>query len=249
MSKRMPNETLVYFGDTAHHPYGEKSPDNIQRYAIEISDFLVNEVGCKALVIACNTASAVAYQTLRDKYKGILPVINVIDPVVESVIANDSLCKIGIIATQRTIDSGVYQEKLNRRKPSLQLRSKATPLLAPMIEEGFGSDKMQETILYEYLDDAMFNDIDALVLGCTHYPLIRHLVEGHYKGRVAIFDSTSIVAEKLHAIMQSELLLNQHQGNKTPHQHRFYVSDFTSTFELSAKRFYGKSLHFKEQPL
>src|ERR1039458_8401539 len=116
ISKLLPEEQIIYFGDTAHLPYGDKSKELICQYAARITDFLLHEKNCKAIVIACNTASAAAYELLRDQHKGTVPVINVIDPMIEAVIADDSIKKVGIIATKTTISSGVYQEKLSRRK-------------------------------------------------------------------------------------------------------------------------------------
>src|SRR5690242_5737048 len=134
VSKLLPEEQIIYFGDTAHLPYGDKSKELIRSYAATITDFLLIDKKCKAVVIACNTASAAAYELLRDKYKDVVPVINVIDPMIEAVIADDSIKKVGVIATKTTIASGVYPEKFSRRKPSLQYAELATPLLASMIE-------------------------------------------------------------------------------------------------------------------
>lgn len=115
ISKLLPNEQIIYFGDTAHLPYGDKSKELIRSYATTITNFLLHEKNCKAVVIACNTASAAAYEVLRDTYKGIAPVINVIDPMIEAVIADEEIKKVGVIATKTTISSGVYQEKLDRK--------------------------------------------------------------------------------------------------------------------------------------
>ena len=134
IQRLLPNESLVYFGDTAHLPYGDKSKELIAEYAVNITQFLLKEKNCKAIVIACNTASAAAYEALRDTYKGSVPVINVIDPMIEEVIADDLIHKVGIIATKTTVASGVYQEKFARRKPELQFTALATPLLASMID-------------------------------------------------------------------------------------------------------------------
>ena len=130
ISHILPTEQLVYFGDTAHLPYGDKSKELIREYVLGITDFLLNEKNCKCIVIACNTASAAAYEYLRDAYKGSVPVFNVIDPIIEDVVADESLKKVGIIATKTTIETGVYQEKLSRRKPVSNIQA-SPPLYWP----------------------------------------------------------------------------------------------------------------------
>lgn len=230
----LPNETLVYFGDTAHMPYGDKSRELIQTYATRITDFLIAEKNCKAIVIACNTASAAAYETLRDQHKGSVPVINVIDPMVEAIIANEHIKKVGIIATKTTVGSGVYQEKIERRKPSLAFSALATPLLASMIEEGFVSDNISNAVVQRYLSDPALDGIDALVLACTHYPLIKKEINDYFNGKVQILDSAEIVAAKLKWILEKE---NLQCVNKSGEDH-FYISDFTTSFERATKIFF-----------
>lgn len=236
--RQLPNEKLVYFGDTAHMPYGDKSRELIQIYATRITEFLLQEKKCKAIVIACNTASAAAYETLRDQHRGSVPVINVIDPMVEAVIADDDIKKVGIIATKTTIASGVYQEKLSRRKPTLQYSALATPLLAPMIEEGFFSDNISGAVIEQYLSDALLEGIDALVLACTHYPLIKKEINKFYNGKVKILDSAEIVARKLKGILEKEQLCSESKQG-TDH---FFVSDFTTSFEQATKIFFNEKI-------
>jgi glutamate racemase len=233
--KLLPNEQLVYFGDTAHLPYGDKSAALIQSYALNITDFLLNKQHCKALVIACNTASAAAYETLRDAHKGNVPVINVIDPMIEAVIADNAINKVGIIATKATVASGVYQEKFARRKPALRFEALATPLLASMIEEGFYNNNISTAVLTEYLSHTGFVDIDAMVLACTHYPLIKDEIDTFFNHRIKIFDSAMVVAQKLKYILNKEGLM----ATERKHDDVFYVSDYTKSFEESTKTFFG----------
>lgn len=241
ISKLLPNEQLIYFGDTAHVPYGDKSRELIQSYATTITDFLLNDKGCKTVVIACNTASAAAYEVLRDKYKGVVPVINVIDPMIEAVIADDEIKSAGAIATKATVNSGVYQEKFTRRKPELDFTALATPLLASMIEEGFYNDNISHAVLQEYLGDPLLRDIDALVLACTHYPLIKHEISAYYNHKVKIFDSAEVVANKLKWILEKEgLAAEKKMGNDL-----FYVSDYTQSFERTTRIFYGHQIHLE----
>ena len=241
ISKLLPNEQIIYFGDTAHLPYGDKSKELIRSYATTITDFLLHKKNCKAVVIACNTASAAAYEVLRDTYKGIAPVINVIDPMIEAVIADEEIKKVGVIATKTTISSVVYQEKFSRRKPSLLYTELATPLLASMIEEGYYHNNISEAVIEKYLSDDALNGIDALVLACTHYPLIKKQISAFYKNEVKIFDSAEVVAQKLNWILQKENLAS----DKKQATDIFYVSDFTESFKSTTNIFYGKEIHLE----
>ncbi len=241
ISKLLPNEQIIYFGDTAHMPYGDKSKELIRLYASRITDFLLYEQHCKAIVIACNTASAAAYELLRDQYKGSVPVINVIDPMIEAVIADNNIKKVGIIATKTTIGSGVYQEKLSRRKPGLNFSAVATPLLASMIEEGYYNDNISRAVLENYLSVDELKDIDALVLACTHYPLIKNEISAFYNDTVKIFDSAEVVAAKLKWVMEKEGLISEQKAAPD----LFYVSDFTDSFERTTKIFYGQQIQLQ----
>ena len=241
----LPEETLVYFGDTAHLPYGDKSPRLIRRYALRITNFLLHEKKCKAIVIACNTASAAAYNLLRDKFKGTIPVINVIDPMIEAVIADDSIKKVGIIATKTTVTSGVYQEKFSRRKPSLKYSVLATPLLASMIEEGFYDQKISTAVLSKYLSYRGFKNIDAMVLACTHYPLIKDEIAAFFKNKIKIFDSAQVAAHKLKWILEKEKLASKRKKRVNV----FYVSDYTESFEKSTRIFFKGNIQLKHLPL
>jgi len=243
--KLLPNETLLYFGDTAHLPYGDKSSELIRSYALRITDFLLHDKQCKAIVIACNTASAAAYELLRDQYKGSVPVINVIDPMVETVIADASIKKVGIIATKTTIGSGVYQEKFARRKPGLKLFALATPLLVSMIEEGFYNNHISSAVLQKYLSDPGFTDMDALVLACTHYPLIKNEIGAFFNNNVKIFDSAQVVAQKLKWILEKEKIA----AEKKTATNVFYVSDYTKSFEQSTKIFFKEKIKLERMNL
>lgn len=233
--QHLPNEEIVYFGDTKHLPYGDKSPSAIFGYSEKIADYLIETKKCKAIVIACNTASSIAYQHLRDKYKGLLPIVSVIDPIIEAIVNDNDIKKVGLIATKATISSGVYQEKLQRRKPSIEYRALATPLLVPMIEEGFYNNNISHSLIENYLSHTELQGIDALILGCTHYFIIRNEINEFYKHQVKLFDSTKIVAEKLHQILEKEHLLAPSR-NETSHQ--FLVSDYTESFARTAQLFY-----------
>lgn len=239
----LPNETIVYFGDTAHLPYGNKSQALVKEYAEKITRYLIEEEGCSSIVIACNTASAAAYEYLRDTFQGSVPIINVIDPVIEAIVANDAIKKVGIIATSTTVDSGVYQEKLTRRKPTLEYVVLPTPLLAPMIEEGFYKGAISREVIHNYLVKPELQDIDALVLACTHYPLIKDEISDYYNGRVQIIDAPDIVAEKLRGILDKEGLLS----DTKQHEDIYYVSYLTESFKKTTELFFGKAVPLKHK--
>lgn len=241
----LPDEQLIYFGDTAHMPYGEKSPHAIKSYSVKIAEFLINQP-CKLLVIACNSASATAFRQVQ----AILPdkhfVINVIDPVVEHIVSEDQFKKIGLIGTKRTVSSAVYKKKFEKADPGITLRSMATPLLAPMIEEGFFNNKISKTIVHAYLDNPHLAGIESIILACTHYPLIMPEISSYYKGKVNIINSAEIVSVAVKAFLEQRNLLNT--GKKAP-KHQFFVSDYTESFEQTARMFFGGKLKLKEKNL
>ncbi|HRI00053.1 MAG TPA: glutamate racemase [Saprospiraceae bacterium] len=243
ITRVLPDEQMIYFGDTAHMPYGDKSVELIQKYSTRIVRFLLDKYHCKAIVIACNTASAAAYVELRDALKGEIPVINVIDPMVERVVSDANLHHVGIIATLTTIRSGVYQEKLTRRRPDLKYSALATPLLAPMIEEGFFENNISNAVLHEYLDSEILDGIDSLILACTHYPLIKKEIEAFYSHQVTVIDSALVVAEKLLHILKKEGLLNSIQQKNN---HHFFVSDLSDHFRKAVKIFYGDEINLEK---
>ena len=244
IQKVLPNESLVYFGDTAHLPYGDKSPDSIKYYAIRISQFLLKQQ-CKMIVIACNTASAMAYETAKDFVGDAVPVIDVINPVVEHVTGIAGSKKIGVIGTKGTIKSDIYAKKIHAKNKKLEVASLATPLLAPMIEEGFFNNKISRTVIGSYLDSRKLSKIDSLILACTHYPLIRPEVEDYYKGKVLIVDSAGVVADRVKSVLaESELL-----APKRKPVHHFYVSDFTKSFEESTRNFFRSKIHLEKKDI
>ena len=241
IQKVLPNEELIYFGDTAHLPYGDKSPDSIKYYAIRICQFLL-ERKCKMIVIACNTASSLAYEAVKDFVGGKVPVVNVIDPVVEYVTSKKNLKRVGVIGTKGTIKSDIYARKLKAKNKKIDVSSLATPLLAPMIEEGFFDNKISRSIIGSYLASRKLVKIDSLILACTHYPLIRPEVEEYYKDKVDIIDTAGVVANHVKHLLQKEKLLSK---KKTP-KHNFYVSDFTKSFEDSTRFFFRNKIHLEK---
>lgn len=240
VSDALPNEEIIYFGDTAHLPYGDKSAEAIQHYSIRITDFLL-ERKCKLILIACNTASAAAFESVRQHAADRVPVLNVIDPVVEAVAADKSFHKIGIIGTKGTIKSQVYEHKLKSLRPDLEAVSLATALLASMIEAGFYNNSVSQAVINSYLAYPDFSDIQAMILACTHYPLIKKEVSAYFNQRVKIFDSTDVVTDALIKSLSENNLLNDQRRNP----HHFYVSDFTESFEHTTKVFFRQEIHLE----
>lgn len=233
----LPNEQLIYFGDTAHLPYGDKAPSSIIEYSKEISRFLI-EKGCKAIVIACNTASSIAFDEVV-KVAGDIPVINVIDPVVNFVVNNEHAKHVGVIGTKATINSGEYERRIKVLNKNIRVSSLATPLLVPLIEEHIMDDVVGHMVISKYLELPQLKGIDSLILGCTHYPLIKKTIEYHYDGKVKVFDSADIVGKHVHKYLTDNNLLS----DKLIENHAFYVSDFTDSFETNTRNFFGEEIH------
>lgn len=239
----LPAEQIIYFGDTAHMPYGDKSADAIRYYSLQIAKFLL-EQQCKMIIVACNSASSAAYDVLLDFFDHRSLFVNVVDPLVEKVVSMGHQ-KVGVIATKTTVLSGIYPARLRDKSPGIEVRSLATPLLAPMIEEGFVHDAISRSVLDTYLGDPALDGIEALLLACTHYPLIRKEIEEWYQGRVAIYDSTDVVAAAVKQRLQEAKLL---RTDSRP-DHRFYVSDYTPSFEGTTRQFYGETIHLEHYGL
>ncbi len=241
---RLPQEQLLYFGDTAHLPYGDKSPDAILHYSETITRYLMDK-GAKMIVIACNTASSVAYEHLQFKYGDQVMIVNVIDPVVKATLADPTVRNIGIIGTKGTIQSNAYERRITTMRDKVQVHSLATPLLVPMIEEGYFDNQISHTIIEAYLNYPDFNNIDALILGCTHYPLIRPAIEAHLCGRAVVMDSTTVVAEAVARQLGRFGLLAEKQAGP----HHFMVSDYTRSFEQTARLFFGDDITLEHTPI
>ena len=241
VSELLPNENIVYFGDTAHLPYGDKSAKAIKGFCGNITDFLKKH-DCKMIVIACNTASASGYKTVLKNAGKDIPVINVVDPIVDHILELKNVKSVGVIGTKRTIESGIYAKKITKNS-SKKVKSLATPLLAPMIEEGFFNNKISQTIINSYLEKKALEDIDALILACTHYPLIKKEIENYYKKGVTVLDSAKIVALKIEQVLRKNHLINT---QKTKGSYRFFVSDYTESFEKTSKLFFGTNIRLKK---
>lgn len=236
----LPGESLIYFGDTAHLPYGDKSAESIKNYSRKITEFLLDQ-GAKVVLVACNSASASAYETLREEYGSRTILMDVIDPVVEYLGTRD-YSRVGVIGTKRTISSGTYENKIRIKSPGTSVISLATPLLVPMIEEGFIFDDISNAILRTYLSDASLQEIQALILGCTHYPIIRNQISKIFNFNIEVIDSGRLVSVILRDILEKNNLLND--SGKVKDQ--FYVSDYTTYFEKIARMFFEGEINLKK---
>lgn len=240
----LPSETLIYFGDTAHLPYGDKAPESIRGYSEKIADFLLAN-GCKMIVIACNTASSIAFETVRAHVGDRAQVVDVINPVVAEVSAMKKVKRVGVIGTRATIKSNAYAQRITGKNASMEVVSLATPLLAPMIEEGFFNNKISRTIINSYLSRPKIKKIDALILACTHYPLIKKEITEYYKGDINIVDSADIVARFVKNALSKQKLLHTGKAGK----HRFYISDYTKSFEQSTRIFFRDQIKLEHKNL
>lgn len=244
INKLLPKENFIYYGDTKHLPYGEKSPEAIKGYCQKITRFLLDS-GCKAIVVACNSATANALKEIVQEVDGKVPVIDVISPVAEKV-AFEIHNNVGVIATKATVNSGIYRKSIRKHNKYIQVDELATPLLVPAIEEGFKNHPITHAIIFNYLSHNKLRNIETLILGCTHYPLLIDEIKQFYGNRVRVIDSASIVAANLKMVLDSHSLLNLKTEKPS---HRFYVSDLTKNFDRISRKIFGPGIHLELKPL
>lgn len=227
----LPTEKIIYFGDTAHLPYGEKSSEAINYYAREISRFLLAQ-NCKVILIACNTASALAYRTVKKEVGQKALVLDVIRPAVQEIVEDKALQRVGVIGTKATIQSESYSRQIKTLRPEVEVVSMATGLFVPMIEEGFIFDNISNAIISSYLSKDNLQNLDALVLGCTHYPIIKNQIRKYYNfsRSVRIIDSSLTAANRLKEELIKRELIRKPSNNKKA-EDQFFVSDYSSFFD------------------
>jgi glutamate racemase len=243
LHNRLPNERFVYLGDTARVPYGTKSLATVERYAIENSQFLASR-GIKLLVVACNTASALALPKIRERIG--INVVGVIGPggrKAVSMIGSDRAAKIGVIATEATIQSDAYAAAIRRASPDAEVFQAACPLFVPLAEEGWTHEAETRTIAAKYLAEMTEFGPDALVLGCTHYPILRDVIQQTVGENVMLIDSGEAAAEEVERLLIDEGLGNPDavHGSRTlcDDLDHFYVTDAAERFARVAERFLG----------
>jgi glutamate racemase len=240
----LPHENLLYFGDTAHTPWGSQSSSAIQHYATKITQTLLDH-HCKMIVIACNTASAAALEAVQAVVAGTAPVFNVIDPVIEHLASNYANKTVGLIGTKQTVKSQAYANRLQQKCANICLNALATPMLAPLIEEGFSHTNAATEVIEHYLGHSSLQDISALILGCTHYPLIKEQVTKFFSTNVEVIDSAQIVAHAVAKQLAQDGLLNHSTGSSKT----FYVSHDSEFFNHTAKRFFPGEFKLQTYPL
>jgi glutamate racemase len=234
--KALPNENIIYFGDTAHVPYGSKSKEVVIRYSLDIASFLASKK-VKMIVIACNTASAVALEKLRSKFD--VPIIEVIGPGAKAALSVTKCSRIGVIGTEGTIRSSSYTKAIKKLRPGAKVFAKACPLFVPLVEEGWLGHKVTKIIAQEYIKPLLKNKIDTLVLGCTHYPLIKTIIAGAAGKGVKLIDSAETAANEVLETL-SGLGLSNRSSKKG--RYEYFVSDIPQKFLEVACRFLGRTI-------
>ena len=224
--RNLPSEKIVYFGDTARVPYGSKSKETVIRYSRQIIRFL-QEQQVKAIVIACNTASAFALDAVRDEFD--LPIIGVIEPGAKVAAAQTRNKKVGVIGTVGTIGTGIHAEYLKSLDPEITVYGKACPLFVPLVEEGWLHDPVTDEVVARYLKELQEKDIDTLILGCTHYPLLRSTIRKIMGDQVCLVNPAYETARELKQLLAEKGLTNI-QSQEEARKYQFYVSDQADKF-------------------
>jgi glutamate racemase len=235
ISRLLPREHLVYLGDTARFPYGTKSPEVVTQYACENTEFLV-ERDLKMLVVACNTASAVALEVLRERYH--IPVVGVIEPGAQEAVRRSKNRRVGVIGTEATIASGAYTRALRALDPTIEVYTRACPLLVPLVEEGWVENGIARSTVALYLNSIKLSGIDVLVLGCTHYPLLKKSIAEFLGERVLLVDS----AEETARVVRSTLVRDGLARSKGNGGASFFVTDAPDRFIKVGVRFLGEQV-------
>jgi glutamate racemase len=235
INKALPLENLIYFGDSAHVPYGAKSRNAIIKFSKKIASFLIkNRV--KMIVVACNTASALALPVLQKTFK--MSVIGVIEPGSKAAVSASKNKKIGIIGTDGTINSKSYPKEINKISKS-NVYQQSCPLLVPLVEEGWVEGEIADSIVKKYIEPLLSKNIDTLILGCTHYPFLRQTLEKNLGKGVILIDSARATAEEVKNVLKQKSLLASGKGKKFL---KFYVSDNPEKFQAIGNRFFSKKI-------
>lgn len=239
IKKWMPNESIIYYGDVKHLPYGNKSPEIIQQFSKNITQFLL-EQDCKLIVVACNTASSNALDEIKAlALSKNVQVVDVITPVAEKV-GYGFHQKLGVIATKATVNSGVYKKRIRKFNRHIKVQELATPLLVPVIEEGLLNSEISKSVVTYYLSNKKLEGIDSIILGCTHYPLIEKEVYDFFEKKIQVINSPLLVSESV-----KNLLIKENLTSNNIAEYHFFVSDITRNFTVLAKKFFSKSIQLE----
>ena len=229
--RQMPNEKIVYFGDTARVPYGSKSKETVTKYSRQIVRFLQMQ-NVKAIVVACNTASSCALDTIEQEID--IPIIGVVKPGAKTAVEVTRNGKIGVIGTAATIQSRLYSTYIRQLNPGVQVIGKACPLFCPLVEEGLWEDPVTDEIAMRYLSELIDIGIDTLILGCTHYPLIRSTIGRTMGEQVMLVNPAYETAIELKQLLEEQGLLNDRAPELGENKYRFFVSDAADKFKSFA---------------
>lgn len=232
----LPQESTIYLGDTARVPYGIRSPETVARYSFENTEFLVSK-GIKLLVIACNTASAVSLEAIKERVS--IPVIGVIEPGAKAAAAATKNRKIGIIGTEATINSGAYTKKIKAFDSNIAVSGFACPLFVPLVEEGITDDDIASLVAERYLKDVKAIGVDTLVLGCTHYPLLKPVISRVMGRDITLIDSAIETVEKVKELLKEHDMANDITSGAARF---FYVTDAADRFARVGERFLGQEI-------
>lgn len=237
----LPGYDVTYFGDTARTPYGSKSPQTVIRYAVENTEFLLAQ-GARAIVLACNTASSFAPRVLRERFA--VPIFEVITPAAEQAVTLTRKGRIGIIGTRATVSSGIYTRVIQSLRPGCRTYSQACPLLVPLVEEGWLTRPETAMIVKKYLRPLKVKQIDTLILGCTHYPLLQDFIQAKIGRRVTVIDSSGGVAAAVTGYFRGHSSAAASWAQEG--RYRFFVSDITPQFETIARSILKRSIRLEQ---
>jgi len=240
----LPGYDMIYFGDTARTPYGSKSGQTVIEYSLQNTEFLIKQ-GAKMIVMACNTASSVATESLKKQFD--LPIYEVITPAVNRSLQETKKSVIGVIGTRATINSGIYEKKIKEQNPDARVYSAACPLLVPLVEEGWLKKPETRMIVKKYLHPLKTRQIDTLILGCTHYPILKPIIQHKIGKRVRVISSSTAVAEQIRIFLSSSPEIDQKLSKNG--QTEFFVSDLTPQFEKTAKSVICQPIRLKHVSL
>ena len=236
ISERLPLENIIYFGDTARVPYGVKSPETISRYATQITEFLLRQK-VKVLIVACNTMAAVAYGAIKDLSS--VPTLDVVDAGARSAVAETHNKYVGVIGTPATINSNAYVKAIKEYDPEITVFSQPCPLFVPLVEEGWLDHQVTRLTAQEYLRPVVAQNIDTLVLGCTHYPLLKPLLREVLGDQITLVDSARTIARETEELLRKNSVQNIQEK---PPEYRFYVTDVPVRFKEIGEHFLGTTL-------
>jgi len=237
----LPGYDIIYFGDTARTPYGNKNPETIRAYALQDARFLI-ENGAEILVVACNTASSVATDLIRKDIP--VPVFEVISPAVEEAVRNTRSGRIGVIGTRTTIESGIYEHRIQKLSPETRVWSRACPLLVPIVEEGWEKKPETRMIIKKYLNPIKIRQVDTLILGCTHFPILKDIIQRKIGKRVNVIDSSAPVAAQISQYLSNETHVDARMKKEGMIQ--CYVSSVTNHFKVIARRMLNRNVAIRQ---